>query len=112
MTAKLKEGRRRSARRVIRLLSLVVLVALVTGCGGASIEGDAVVDPPAKPSNLHRVDGETAHLQCQGTGTPTLVFLGGMGFTTTTWASLRAALGSDVRTCAWDYPGVGHSTGE
>ena len=39
------------------------------------------------------------------------VFLGGKGFTTTTWAELRAALGPDVRTCAWDYPGVGHSTG-
>ena len=38
-------------------------------------------------------------------------FLGGMGSTTTTWADLRAALGPDVRTCAWDYPGVGHSTG-
>ena len=34
-----------------------------------------------------------------------------MGFTTTTWDELRAALGPDVRTCAWDYPGVGHSTG-
>jgi pimeloyl-ACP methyl ester carboxylesterase len=39
------------------------------------------------------------------------VFLGGMGFTTTTWDGLREALGSEVRTCAWDYPGVGHSTG-
>ena len=34
-----------------------------------------------------------------------------MGFTTTTWKDLRTALGADVRTCAWDYPGVGHSTG-
>ena len=40
-----------------------------------------------------------------------VVFLGGMGFTTTTWDELRTALGPDVRTCAWDYPGVGHSTG-
>jgi pimeloyl-ACP methyl ester carboxylesterase len=96
----------------MRLLSLAVSLALVTSCGGASTEGDAAADPPAKPSDLHLVDGETAHLQCQGTGTPTLVFLGGMGFTTTTWAELRTAMGPDVRTCAWDYPGVGHSTGE
>lgn len=34
-----------------------------------------------------------------------------MGATTTTWTGLRAALGPGVRTCAWDYPGVGHSTG-
>ena len=68
-------------------------------------------DPPARAEDLYQVDGETAHLQCQGSGSPTLVFLGGMGATTTTWSGLRAALGPDVRTCAWDYPGVGHSTG-
>ena len=65
----------------------------------------------AVAGDLYQVDGETAHLQCQGSGSPTLVLLGGMGATTTTWAGLRAALGPDVRTCAWDYPGVGHSTG-
>jgi pimeloyl-ACP methyl ester carboxylesterase len=68
-------------------------------------------DPPAQAGDLHQGDGQTAHLQCQGAGSPTLVFLGGRGFTTTTWAKFRAALGPDVRTCAWDYSGVGHSTG-
>ncbi len=112
MTAKLDPGRCRGARRVMRVLSLAVSAALVTSCVDASTEGDAAADPPAKRSDLHSVDGETAHLQCQGTGTPTLVFLGGMGFTTTTWTGVRTALGPDVQTCAWDYPGVGHSTGE
>ncbi len=75
--------------------------------------GDLVTasDPPASPGDLYRVEGETAHLQCQGSGSPTLVLLGGMGATTATWTGLRAALGAGVRTCAWDYPGVGHSTG-
>ena len=93
-------------RRAASLLSVALLsVVLLTGCGGSS------ADPPARAGDLYQVDGETAHLQCQGAGSPTLVFLGGRGFTTTTWAKLRAALGPDVRTCAWDYPGVGHSTG-
>ena len=88
------------------LLSTVVLAVLLTACASSP------ADPPAAAGDLYQVDGETAHLQCQGDGSPTLVFLGGQGATTTTWADLRAALGSDVRTCAWDYPGVGHSTGE
>jgi hypothetical protein len=25
---------------------------------------------------------------------------------------VREQLGPDVRTCAWDYPGVGHSSGD
>ena len=79
--------------------------------GGVQRHFGRPADPPARAGDLYQVDGETAHLQCQGAGSPTLVFLGGMGFTTTTWDELRAALGPDVRTCAWDYPGVGHSTG-
>ena len=67
--------------------------------------------PRTLAEDLYQVDGETAHLQCQGSGSPTLVLLGGMGATTPTWSGLRAALGPHVRTCAWDYPGVGHSTG-
>src|SRR3954451_9399872 len=96
-------GRRGS--RWVSLLSVAVCVALLAACSASP------ADPPARAGDLYQVDGETAHLQCQGTGSPTLVFLGGMGFTTTTWNELRAALGPDVRPCAWDYPGVGHSTG-
>ncbi|MGZ5404599.1 MAG: alpha/beta fold hydrolase [Nocardioides sp.] len=109
-TTTLKQPRHRGAGLAMQLLSVVVGVSalLLAACGGTSEDAP---DPPARAGDLYQVDGETAHLQCQGTGSPTLVFLGGMGFTTTTWDELRAALGPDVRTCAWDYPGVGHSTG-
>src|SRR5687768_15570500 len=97
---------RRSARLVACLASVAGLALLLTACT------DAPDAPDAQPGDLHQVDGETAHLQCQGAGPPTLLLLGGMGFTTTTWLELRDSLGPEVRTCAWDYPGIGHSTGE
>ena len=97
---------RRSARLVAGLASVAGLALLLTACT------DAPDAPRAQPGDLHRVGGETAHLHCQGAGSPTLVLLGGMGFTTTTWDELRGSLGPDVRSCAWDYPGIGHSTGE
>ena len=97
---------RRSAWLVACLATIAGLALLLTACTDAS---DA---PRARPGDMHKVDGETAHLQCQGSGSPTLVLLGGMGFTTTTWDELRDSLGPDLRTCAWDYPGIGHSTGE
>lgn len=80
---------------------------------GDTIQGPAPsTDPPERVvRDLYDVDGETAHLQCQGHGSPTVVFLSGMGFTTTTWDQVRADLGPHVRTCAWDYPGTGRSTG-
>jgi pimeloyl-ACP methyl ester carboxylesterase len=83
----------------------VLAVLLLAACSQSTAE------PAAQAGDLYQVDGETAHLQCQGAGSPTVVLLGGRGFTTTTWDRLRRRLGPDVRTCAWDYPGVGHSTG-
>ena len=87
------------------MANIISGLLLLSGCG------DPSADPPAQSTDLYQVDGETSHLECQGAGSPTLVLLGGMGFTTTTWEDLREVLGPDVRTCAWDYPGVGHSTG-
>ena len=107
-TAPADRAQGRGARRAAQLLAAAVCALLLAACGGTSADPS---DPPAQAGDLYQVDGETAHLQCQGAGSPTLVFLGGIGFTTTTWEQLRADLGPDVRTCAWDYPGVGHSTG-
>lgn len=65
----------------------------------------------ASPSDLYAIGQETLHLQCAGTGSPTVMLLAGMGDNTTTWNELRTGLGPNVRTCAWDYPGTGWSTG-
>ncbi len=110
MTTTTSRQARRPRALALRLLSVAsaFLIFLLVACSGTSADPP---DPPAQTGDLYQVDGETAHLQCRGAGTPTLVFLGGKGFTTTTWDEFRATLGPDVRTCAWDYPGVGHSTG-
>ena len=84
---------------------VALAVTMLAGCAGES--GDS----PARTANLHQVDGETLHMQCQGDGRPTVILLGGQGASTSTWNTFRAALGNSVRTCAWDYPGVGSSTG-
>lgn len=100
--AGLRHGHRTAALVIGALCGLLALGAC---------SDDSPADPPARSADLYQIDGETAHLECRGAGSPTLVFLGGMGFTTTTWDDLRDTLGPEVRTCAWDYPGVGHSTG-
>src|SRR4051794_35853957 len=107
MTPRSNRTRPHRGRPAIGLLVTALSVALLTSCS-SSPTGNT--DAPARPGDLYQVDGETAHLQCQGAGSPTLVLLGGRGATTTTWANLRAAVGPEIRTCAWDYPGVGHST--
>jgi pimeloyl-ACP methyl ester carboxylesterase len=62
-------------------------------------------------ASTYPVMGGQAHLDCQGEGSTTVVLMAGMGDDSTTWDPFRETLGLDVRTCAWDYPGVGESTG-
>lgn len=57
------------------------------------------------------VQGGQVHLDCQGDGATTVVLMAGMGDDSTVWAPFRETLGPDVRTCAWDYPGVGKTPG-
>ncbi|WP_306232792.1 alpha/beta fold hydrolase [Agrococcus beijingensis] len=64
----------------------------------------------AANSPFDLADGQ-ASLDCEGDGATTVVLLAGMGDDASTWRPLRDALGPNVRTCAWDYPGVGGSTG-
>ncbi|MEO7059723.1 MAG: alpha/beta hydrolase [Lapillicoccus sp.] len=46
---------------------------------------------------------------CRGAGTPAVVLLAGGRDDTSTWDPLVTRLGPAVRTCAFDYPGVGSS---
>lgn len=98
-------GRRR-ASALASAVAISLVLAMLAGCSGQPSG-----EPSPKPGDLYQVAGETMHLQCEGRGSPTVVMLGGQGDTTTAWADFRTALGPDVRTCAWDYPGVGWSTG-
>lgn len=71
----------------------------------------AVVALSGCASNTYSLEGGKAHLECRGAGSTTVVLMAGMGDDTNVWGSLRKTLGPEVRTCAWDYPGVGQSTG-
>jgi pimeloyl-ACP methyl ester carboxylesterase len=62
-------------------------------------------------SGTYTVKGDQVHLDCMGDGKTTVVLMAGIGDNTDVWGTLRESLGSEVRTCAWDYPGVGKSTG-
>ncbi len=97
---------RNRASSLATVLALALAVTLLAGCAA-----DPSGEQTPQPGDLYQVGNETMHLQCQGRGTPTIVMLGGQSDTTTAWTDFRSALGSDIRTCAWDYPGVGWSTG-
>lgn len=89
----------------LRLLLPLALVVLVLGaCGSSPL--------PDKPADkvLFRVGSLRMHLACHGTGSPVVLLLAGGRDTTDDWTELVRRLGPDVRTCAFDYPGVGMSS--
>src|SRR6476659_6752819 len=98
----------RMGRRVLRwigrglapLVGLIAVLALV----GASYEaiaarGDARRYPT--PGQLVDVGGYRLHIQCVGTGSPTVVLDAGLGGSSLDWSLVQSELGSTTRVCAY-----------
>jgi len=65
-------------------------------------------DYPA-PGTLYDVGGHRLHLNCSGTGSPTVVLESGLGGTSATWSRVTSAVGRTTRVCAYDRAGQGWS---
>jgi pimeloyl-ACP methyl ester carboxylesterase len=55
------------------------------------------------------VGGYRLHLQCVGTGSPTVVLDAGLGGTSLDWNLVQVEMGRTTRTCAYDRAGMGWS---
>ncbi len=90
--------------RLRTLLPLALAGLVLTACG-SSAEPEKRADP-----GMYQVGSLRMHLACHGTGSPVVLLLAGGRDTTDDWNELVRRLGPDVRTCAFDYPGVGPSS--
>jgi pimeloyl-ACP methyl ester carboxylesterase len=95
-------------------LGLGVVLALIAGLAlaGAAYEaiaahGDAQAYPA--PGQLVDVGGYSLHIQCVGTGTPTVVLDAGLGGTSLDWNLVQTQIGQTTRVCAYDRAGMGWS---
>src|SRR5689334_15205133 len=107
---------RSMGRRVLRGIArgLGVGLALIAGLAlaGAGYEaiaarGDAQTYPP--PGRLVDIGGYRLHIQCVGTGSPTVVLDAGLGRTSLDWSLVQTAIGQTTRVCAYDRAGMGWS---
>ena len=109
----------RSGRRWQRALrtaafgvsGLLGLVAILAVCG-ATYEaiagvGDATAYPA--PGRLVDVGGYKLHLDCQGTGSPTVVLDAGLGGSSLDWTLVQPELATTTRVCTYDRAGMGWS---
>jgi pimeloyl-ACP methyl ester carboxylesterase len=95
------------ARAPFWLLSPVLVLLLLASVGGgaASLRTALGGDPPPMPGQLYDVGDHRLHLSCTGTGSPTVVLLGGMGETSAAWGLVQPAVAGTTRVCAYDRAG-------
>ncbi len=106
-------------------LATTLTLTLAAGCGGGSEPGPkrAAAPPlattaPATPSDrdpattdrMLDVRGHELFIACLGTGSPTIIYLHGLGSTAVSGTDIAKRLGDDNRVCTYDRPnGLGIS---
>ncbi|MEP7357789.1 MAG: alpha/beta hydrolase, partial [Anaerolineales bacterium] len=98
----------RIMRRLARGVGLVAALIAGLSLAGAGYEaiaarGDAQAFPP--PGQMVDVGGYKLHIQCMGTGSPTVVLDG----TSLDWSLVQTEMGQTTRVCAYDRAGMGWS---
>ena len=105
-------ARRDLPSRTRRWLVHPVVAFLALGAVGGTYETvqqgrDDLAD--AMPGRSYDVGGHHLHLDCTGTGSPTVVLENGMGEVSASWAWITRAVAGDTRVCAYDRAGQGWS---
>ncbi len=90
------------------VLALLALAALGGGYQTVWAAQDRGV--PAMPGRSYDVGGHRLHLNCIGTGSPTVVLENGLGESSPLWSRIAPVVGRTTRVCAHDRAGQGWST--
>ena len=61
------------------------------------------------PGRLMDVGGRNLHINCSGTGSPTVVLEGGGGAFAIDWALVQPRVAESTRVCSYDRAGLGWS---
>lgn len=89
----------------------VTLAMLLSGLGGLyqATTKAPTTEAGLMPGKLVDVGGYRLHLNCTGTGSPTVVLLNGLGETSPLWARVQPTVAATSRVCAYDRAGQGWS---
>ncbi len=99
----------RNALWIIGIPAAAVIALILAGCAYQMLASamDARQNPP--PGRLVDVGGYRMHIDCAGTGTPTVILDSGLGDTWLTWHKVQRQVASFTRVCSYDRAGLGWS---
>ena len=100
----------RSRSRRLLLYPVIAMLALASLGGGYQTVREAVdAEANPMPGQLVDVGGHSLHLNCTGSGSPTVVLEPGAGGTSSDLGSIAQAVARDNRVCVYDRAGRGWS---
>jgi len=94
-------------RRILTGLAAVVVLALVIAVGREqwARHRDAQKYPP--PGRMVTFDGKKSHLNCTGTGSPTVILESELGVKgSLEWKHVQPEVAADTRVCSYDRAGI------
>lgn len=98
---------RRWVKRILLALLALLLLLIVVGAIYEALgrkNAQAKYPPPGK---LVDIGGRKMHIDCRGTGSPTVILESGLGTGgTTDWTLVHDEIASFTRTCAYDRAGI------
>ncbi len=97
---------------VRRIFLLLLLIVLVLAAGGFLYENISEArDRRFNPmeGQLVSVGGRKMHIDCTGTGSPTVILDSGLGDSYLSWSKVQPEIAKFTRVCSYDRAGVGYS---
>jgi pimeloyl-ACP methyl ester carboxylesterase len=91
----------------MRGIALLVVLLALTGCGGSSAPKPVSAKAQGFPGEVVEADGHQVYFDCQGSGSPTVVFLNGHGEESSNWGDLLQQTAQVTRSCQYDRDGLG-----
>src|SRR5918996_2959736 len=99
---------RRRSRRWL-LYPVMAIMALVAVAGGYETVSGALDEDFPRPGQLIDVGGHSLHLNCSGSGSPTVILEPGAGGMSSDLAWIAPAVARETRVCVYDRAGRGWS---
>jgi len=103
----------RTWRKVVERIVLSVVVLLAAFVAGSSAYNAIALHlfwaTNQPPGAFYSVNGHKMHINCTGSGSPTIVLESGMGNDSLTWGGVQPVLSSTTRVCSYDRAGFGWS---
>lgn len=100
-------GRRLGTLLLISLASAVLLAATGALFEFVATRRIASSNPPA--GRLVNINGRRTHIFCLGSGTPSVIFISGLGETYASWSKVQSDVARSTKACSYDRAGLGWS---